>query len=152
MPDSIAPNLPYCYSRRVQWGDADPALMAYTVRFLDFAMDAVDSWFRDVVGFDWYRMNTEHGMAAPAVHVSMDFREPLRPGDLLTLAVYVDHIGRSSLGLRFEGWLEGGTPVYAGKLVHTFVDRQSMRSTPIPALFREPIERYAEACDARIEK
>jgi acyl-CoA thioesterase FadM len=152
VPDPAAPGLPYCYSRRIQWGDADPALMAYTVRFLDFAMDAVDSWFRDVVGADWYRMNTEHGVGAPAVHVEMDFREPLRPGDLLTLAVHVEHIGRSSLGLRFEGRVGGGTPVYAGKLVHAFMDRQSMRSTPIPALFREPIERYAEACNAGLNQ
>jgi len=36
--------------------------------------------------------------------------------------------------------------------VHVFMDRQSMRSTPIPTLFREPIERYAEACKTSIDK
>ena len=50
--EPAASSLPYRYTRRIQWGDADPALMAYTSRFLDFAMDAADSWFRDVVGTD----------------------------------------------------------------------------------------------------
>jgi len=152
VPDNTAQVVPYRYSRRIQWGDADPALMAYTVRFLDFAMDAVDSWFRDVVGCDWYQMNTEQGVGAPAVHVSMDFREPLRPGDTLTLTVYVEHIGRSSLGLRFAGQVGDGTPVYAGQLVHAFMDHKTQRSTAIPVLFREPIERYAELCKASTDK
>ena len=147
MTDPLASNVPYRYTRRVQWGDADPALMAYTVRFLDFAMDAVDSWFRDVVGADWYRLNTEHGVGAPAVHVDLDFTAPLRPGDTLALTVLVVDVGRSSLALGVEGRVDGRA-IYTGKLVHVFMDRETMRSTPIPALFREPIERYAEACKA----
>ncbi len=138
--------VPYTYTRRIQWGDADPALMAYTARFLDFAMDAVDSWFRDVVGVDWYRLNTEHGFGSPAVHVDMDFSTPLRPGDTLQLSLYVERVGNASLSLRFEGRLDSGEPVYAGNLVHVFVDRKSLRSVPMPALVREPIERYARAC------
>ena len=151
MTDPAAPAAPYCYPRRIQWGDADPALMAYTVRFLDFAMDAADSWFRDVVGTDWYRLNTEHGLGAPAVHVDMDFGAPLRPGDVLELTILVEHLGTSSLALRFEGRV-GGQSIYAGKLVHAFMDRETMRSTPIPALFREPIERYAAACQASSDR
>lgn len=151
MTERPAGNVPYRYTRRIQWGDADPALMAYTVRFLDFAMDAVDSWFRDVVGVDWYRLNTEHGIGAPAVHVEMDFAAPLRPGDTLDVTIAVERVGRTSLGLRFEGRVDGG-PVYAGALVHAFMDRRTMRATPIPALFREPIERYAEACKASDSK
>ncbi len=138
--------LPYVYRRRVQWGDADPALIAYTARFLDFAMDAVDSWFRDVVGVDWYAMNTRLGVGSPVVHLDLDFAAPLRPGDELWLAVTVARIGRSSLHLSLSGTLAGARPVYSGTLVLAFVDRESVRSIAVPPLIREPIERYARDC------
>lgn len=53
---------PYVYRRRVRWGDSDAARIAYTVRFFDYAMEAIEGWFDDVLGSDWYISNTQHGL------------------------------------------------------------------------------------------
>ena len=133
----------YVYRRRVQWGDADPAEMAYTVRFLDFAMDAIDSWYRDEIGCDWFTLNVERQFGSPAVHLELDFKAPLRPGDEIEIRVFVEKVGTSSVTLRFDGRFTDGRPVYEGCIVNVFVDRESLRSAPIPSDMKARIEAYA---------
>jgi acyl-CoA thioesterase FadM len=38
---------PFIHRRRVKWGESDPARIAYTARFLDFAMDAIEAFLQD---------------------------------------------------------------------------------------------------------
>lgn len=93
---------PYVYRRRVRWGDSDAARIAYTVRFFDYAMEAIEGWFDDVLGSDWYISNTQHGLGSPFVHVEMDIQAPLRPREMVNVKVLVADTGRSTIRFRVE--------------------------------------------------
>ena len=60
------------HRRRVLRGETDAARIAYTARFLDFAMEATEAWFRDRLGAGWYELNFDHGIGTPFVHASLD--------------------------------------------------------------------------------
>ncbi len=89
--------VPYVQRRIVQWGECDPAGIVYTPRFLDFVLEAMEGWQRQVLGVDWTKLNSELAMGMPVVHAELDFHSPLRGGDELDLEVTVARLGRSSI-------------------------------------------------------
>lgn len=140
--DAAVPLAPFVHVRRISWADTDAARIAYTARFLDFAMEAIEAWWRDRVGIDWYEMTVDRGFGTPFVHVSLDFRSPVTPRDTLATTVRLARLGGSSLRFAVEG-RAGDRLVYEGTLVCAFVDIAAMRPITAPAELRAALEREA---------
>jgi acyl-CoA thioesterase FadM len=135
---------PFVHRRRILWGETDAARIAYTARFLDFAMEATEAWFRERLGAGWYELNLDHGVGTPFVHASLDFRSPLTPRDELETTVLLTRVGGSSLRFAATGRADGGRRlVYEGTLVCAFVDPAAMRPIRAPEVFRPALEREA---------
>lgn len=137
---------PYIHRRRVRWGDADPANIAYTVRFFDYAMEAIEGWFDDVLDSDWYIANTEHGMGSPFVHIEMDIRAPLRPREMVNVAVLVGDPGRSSIRFRVEARKDDDTLVFEGVFVCSVIKAGAMHAIEMPDHYRRRIDEYRRRC------
>ncbi|MDH3966294.1 MAG: acyl-CoA thioesterase, partial [Rhodospirillales bacterium] len=60
-------------TRRVKWGDCDPAGIIYTPRVLDYAMETLEAWNREVLGVPWMKLNWEMSMGWPTVRAELDF-------------------------------------------------------------------------------
>ena len=134
----------FVHTRRVTWGETDAARIAYTARFLDFAMEATEAWFRERLGLGWYEMNVDHGIGTPFVHARLDFRSPVTPRDTLSSTVRLVRLGGSSLRFALAGRADGGERlVYEATLVCAFVDPAAMRPIPAPEQFRSALEREA---------
>jgi len=137
MPDP--PAALFVHRRKIIWADSDPARIAYTGRFPNFALEAIEAWCADRLGLDWFRMHQTLGGGTPFVHMSMDFRASLRPGDELLTSVALRRAGRSSLEFSVIGRLADGTLSFEGKFVCAFVDDATHRSAPIPEQFRAAV-------------
>lgn len=143
---------PLVYRRRVRWGEGDPAHIVYTVRFLDFAMEAIEEWFRQVLDIDWYRLNLDRGMGSPAVHVELDFEAPVKPGDLLEIPVLVRRLGDSSITFELPARIQGGGDRFRAVVVHALIDNGSMRAIAIPPEYRVRIEGYVARTEESDER
>ncbi|MDH3689055.1 MAG: hypothetical protein OEU36_06190 [Gammaproteobacteria bacterium] len=139
---------PYSVRRMVQWSDSDAARIAYTGRYFDFALEAIDGWNREVLGYDWYKLNTHLEMGAPMVRVEMDFTAVLVPGDWVTTTVRVGNLGRSTIHFEVEGVRDDGVSSFAAKLISSMIDPSKTKSIAIPEDFRERINAYRAACAA----
>lgn len=140
------PPIPFVHRRVVNWGDTDAARIVYTGRFLDFALEAIEDWFRTVVGYGWYEMNVDLGVGTPFVKADIDFKAPLTPRDELRTTVLVERAGRSSMTFNVEGEREDGVRSFTGRLVCCAVATGEMKPVEIPADWRERIDRYVAAC------
>jgi len=138
MPDT---DTLFVHHRRVIWADSDPAGIAYTGRFPHFALEAIEAWCAARLGRDWYSMHRTLGGGTPFVHLEMDFRSSLRPGDALATTVALRRAGRSSMEFFVVGRLADGTVSFEGKFVCVFVDDATHRSMPVPDVFAEAIAR-----------
>jgi 4-hydroxybenzoyl-CoA thioesterase len=132
---------PFVHARRIRWGEADPARIAYTARFLDFAMDAIEAFFTDRLGASFYEFNLDHGCGSPFVRVELDFRSPVTPRDTLETEVRIAKLGGSSVTFIVTGRV-GDRLCYEGRLVCAFADTTGvkMRPIPIPPPFRVKLE------------
>ena len=114
----------------------------FTGRFPNFALDAIEGWFRDRLGTDWFRLNTEERTGTPFVHLSLDMESPLTPPDVLLTTVLLARAGRSSLEFRVVGREEAASRVsFRGRMVCVFTDHAIGRSIPIPERYRAAVER-----------
>lgn len=116
--------MPFIHQRIIAFGDTDAAGIVYTPRFSHFCMEAAEVWFREIIDYDWYRINIELGLGTPVVHMEVDFLGPLIAGDQLSTRVAVKSLGRTSIALGFEG-LKGPLqqPVFSGLFIFCCTDR-----------------------------
>jgi 4-hydroxybenzoyl-CoA thioesterase len=137
---------PFTFERTVRWGDCDPAGIIYTPRVLDLVLEALEAWYRDVVGVSWIKLNFEMGMGVPTVRLETDFIRAPKPDQVLRLEVRVERLGRSSLTCVVTAVDAEGLHYFRAVLVGCFVARPDFTSTEIPSEFRERIAAYQAAC------
>lgn len=141
-------SVPYVHKRVPLWSETDAAQIVYTVRFVDYAMEAIEGWFRHVMQLDWYRMNTELDMGTPFVKMSMDIKTPLTPNDELDMCVLVEKMGRSSLTFNVVGKRNGEETSFESRFVCSMVRKSTMRSISIPEELRQDVNNYIAQCAA----
>lgn len=138
---------PYVHRRIINWSDTDAAQIVYTVRFLDYVMEAVEGWWRNVVGTSWYEMNVDRNIGTPVVNVNFDFTAPLTPRHVLELTVLVARAGRASITFNIFGDRDDGVRSFTAQLTACAVDNRAHESIEIPPEWRERIEDYMARCE-----
>lgn len=145
-PTDTAP-APYVHHRIINWSDTDAAEIVYTVRFLDYVMEALEGWWRNVVGTDWFEMNVDRHIGMPVVNINVDFNAPLTPRHRLRLTVLVERAGRASVTFNILGDRDDGIRSFEAKLTACAVDNREQKSIGIPPEWRERIEDYLARCE-----
>lgn len=141
-------SVPYIHRRIPLWSETDAAQIVYTVRFVDYAMEAIEGWFRNVMKLDWFRMNTELDMGTPFVKIDMDIKTPLVPYDELETCVLVEKMGRSSLTFNVIGRRNGEETSFESRFICSMVRKSTMQSIAIPDEQRENVNNYIKECAA----
>lgn len=144
--ETVRARAPYVLRRRVKWGEVDYARIVYTARFADYAMEAVEFWFRDTVGHAWSDNLARFGFGAPAGGLSLEFLYPLYPDDVLDTEVRLARIGRSSYTLAVTGRNGAGTRCFTGTVRFVTIDPEGWAAIPIPEVLRTALEAYRAAC------
>ena len=126
----------------VRFGDLDAAGIAYYPRLVNFLHEAFEDFFRGHVGRTYPEVFAE-GLASPTVKLEMEFLSPVHYGDHVDVAVTVEHVGRTSARIRYEGSVKG-TPVFRARNTVVMVDLATFRSIPVPEWLRSRLEAARE--------
>lgn len=145
------PQIPYTVRRIVKWGECDPAGIVYTPRFLDWVIEAAESFFAEAVGVDWFQLNQTYGLGSPSVSTKIDFRKPIQYGQPFTIEVLVRKLTRSTITYVMRGRDEPGDLCFEAELVSCIIDHKRMKSVTIPDHIRQPILDYQAATAAIVE-
>ena len=88
-------------TRKVEWGDCDPAGIIFYPRYYHF-MDGAFQDFAASLGFSQRSLREEHGLiGTPLVDTGCRFLSPLTHGDAAVIDVTVEHVGASSFRLAY---------------------------------------------------
>ncbi|MBC8268525.1 MAG: acyl-CoA thioesterase [Rhodospirillaceae bacterium] len=136
---------PLRLTRTVRWGDCDPAGIIYTPRVLDYAMETLETWNREILGVPWIKLNRELSMGFPTVRVEMDFISAPAVDDEVVLELKVEKLGHSSLTSIVTGHDGSGTIYFHVKVISCLVSVPAYKSTEIPDQFRQRILAYQDA-------
>lgn len=148
--DGMRARVPVTVRRRVHWGDTDSAQIGYTSALVDFSVEATQYWWEAVLDQNWWRMSEALDLNTPMVGMNFDFIGPVRAGDRVDLAIFVEKLGRASLTLRVEArHVERDEAVFTATLSSALISRATMRATPYPDVWRARIEGYTRECELR---
>ena len=135
----------YSVSRRIRFGDSDPAGIVFYVAFFRMFNDLFEGWIGDRLGIDFAREFFDEGRMFPLVHCEVDFRKARRMGDNLDLALILTALGRSSIRYVIVGSDEG-EEILRGEFVTCVASKEMGRSIPIPGYLRAPMTDYLALC------
>jgi 4-hydroxybenzoyl-CoA thioesterase len=119
----------------VRFGDLDGAGIAYYPNLVNFLHEAFEDFFVGHVGRPYPEVH-KSGIAFPTVKVEMEFFSPVHYGVHVDIDVTVEHVGRSSVRMLYEGSVTGKL-VFRGRNTAVLVDLASFEPTPLPDWLRE---------------
>lgn len=131
--------------RPIRFSHTDPAGIVYFPVYFDMFNGVVEDWFTHGLGINYASLILDRRIGLPIVHAECDFLIPSRMGETLTLGVLIERIGRSSIGIRITGEIDGQVRL-SGQLTVVATALDTFGSIPLPGDLRTTLEAYRAAC------
>lgn len=132
----------FVYERPVRFEDVDAARIVFFARFLNYAHEAMEALLGGLEG-GYVRLVNVRRIGMPAVHVSCDFRSPLRFGDVARIETRATRIGNKSVTYRYDFSRKAdGVDVATVEHVCAVTDLDAMRAVAIPDDIRALLEKH----------
>ena len=128
-------------TQEITFRQCDPAGIVFYPRYFEMMNDAIERFFRDIVGWPYRQMHGTDRRGVPAVSANMEFVMPARLGDLLDWQLSIDRLGRSSATFRLVACLDK-TAVVSGSTTIVHTDLERMKSLPWAADVRSVLADY----------
>ena len=148
----IVSTAPVVVRRYVKWGDSDAAGVVYTPRFLHFAVEAAEVWFKHLTGKHWLHFSQPRGIELPPITAHLDFHHALWPDDRLDLTVLVTHVGRSSHTVVVKGHNQDGVHCFDSEVTYVAIDPKIRKSVPMPEELADALRDYQAVCGSTAGK
>jgi 4-hydroxybenzoyl-CoA thioesterase len=130
------------YQRAVRFEEVDAAGIAFFARFFNWCHEAMERFF-DGVPDGYVGLIMKRRIGFPAVHLTADWRAPLRYGDVALIETSVTNIGTTSVTFRYV-LTRMHDNVHAATIEHVTVatDLDTMTKRPLPADCRALLEEH----------
>jgi acyl-CoA thioesterase FadM len=140
----------FTVQRRVPFGDTDAAGSLFFSHAVRYCLEALEEWFIDRLGTDWFHLHADRQIGSPFVHAEFDFLGPATPRESLKLTVAITAVGRSSAEFMVSAAaVPSGQKCWVGRFKCVFISAATKRSIPIPDEFRGQFERDAALAEQR---
>ena len=127
----------------VRFQHCDPAGIVFYPRYFEMINQVVEDWFAEALGLDFQTLHKGHGCGVPTVCIESDFKRPSRLGEVLTFALTVAALGKSSFTLGLAASC-GCEERLRAKAVLTYVTLENLAPVPIPDELRSAMERFGD--------
>ena len=124
-------------------GQCDPAGIVYTPQFFDVFNRAIEAWFCDVLGIDYYEILGPRRIGLGYVTAAAEFFLPCRMGDRIEIFPRVTRVGTTSYALTLHAML-GDQEALRGQFVTVTTCLETHRPIEIPQDIRQALVAYRE--------
>jgi acyl-CoA thioesterase FadM len=139
---TTSPSGVFTVTRRVAFGDTDVAGSLFFSNVTRYCMEALEEWFVDRLGTDWFHLNVYRAIGTPFVRAEFEFLSAATPRESLELQVAVTGVGRSSVDFAVTAHaVPSGRGCWLARFKCVFVDVDTKRAAPIPDEYRATLER-----------
>ena len=130
------------YERPVRFEEVDAAGIAFFARFFNWCHEAMERFFDGVPG-GYVDLITKRRVGFPAVHLTADWKAPLRYGDVASIETTIVKVGTTSATLRYVlTRVSDGVHVATIEHVTVATDLDTMTKRPIPDDCRAHLEAH----------
>jgi 1,4-dihydroxy-2-naphthoyl-CoA hydrolase len=122
----------YRFRYTIRMADTDAAGVLFFAAQFRIAHEAFEA-FLESVGISLRGILAGGEYALPIVHAESDYQAPLRVGDVVTVELRADRVGRTSFRLRYRFRKPRGLEVGSSSTTHVAVSPATGRPRPLPA-------------------
>jgi acyl-CoA thioester hydrolase len=131
---------PFVHQLRVRYHECDAQGIVFNAHhFAYFDITLTELWREAFGSYDAVR--DDFGSDVVVADAQASFRGSPRFDDLLDIEMRIEKLGNSSMVATFEEKRDGEVLV-SGRMVHVFVDPETMQKQPIPDAVRERLSPY----------
>lgn len=127
----------------VRFSHCDPAGIVFYPQYFIMFNGLVEDWFNQGLGLDYARYITEHRLGFPTVSINCEFVAPSKIGEVITLALRLEKLGRSSATLAIDCTYQGERRLSC-KNVLVAMDLDQQKAVPIPDDLRTLLAAFQE--------
>jgi 4-hydroxybenzoyl-CoA thioesterase len=125
----------FATSVQVRFADVDPAGIVFYPRYFEMLNAVVEDWFAQDLGMSFKQLHLVDHIGVPTVKLEVTFLSPSELGDILTITITPDQVGRSSC--TFNALFSGdGRDRLRLEVVLVCMDMATQRSRPWPESVR----------------
>jgi 4-hydroxybenzoyl-CoA thioesterase len=121
---------PFVFERPVRFADVDVARIVFFARYLEYCHDAIEALFAPLDG-GYPGLTVGRDVGVPSVHLEVDFRAPLRYGDVARIELWIERLGTTSITLRHE-LFRARDGVHCASVRQVVVTSTLSTVTPVP--------------------
>ncbi|TAK78060.1 MAG: acyl-CoA thioesterase [Aquabacterium sp.] len=130
----------FSITRRILFGDCDPAGAVYTPRIAHFVVEASLAFQSHILGAAAPRSLFALGILPPARNLAIDFLAPLDYDEEIAIGVAVSSIGRTSFTCRIEAVKPDGETAFRASFTQVCVDATTRRPQAVPPALRAALQ------------
>ncbi|PWB40533.1 MAG: acyl-CoA thioesterase [Rhodocyclales bacterium] len=86
----------------VRFSHCDPAGIVFYPQYFIMFNGLVEDWFNQGLGVNYARYITEHRLGFPIVRLECDFVAPSKIGEVITLGLKLERLGKSSMEIAVD--------------------------------------------------
>ncbi len=127
----------------VRFSHCDPAGIVFYPQYFIMFNGLVEDWFNQGLGVNYARTITEHRLGFPIVKLECDFIVPSKIGEIITLALKLERLGRSSMEITVVCSYKQEERLRA-RFVLVTMNLDTQRAQPIPDDLRALMQAFQE--------
>jgi 4-hydroxybenzoyl-CoA thioesterase len=119
----------------VRFSHCDPAGIVFYPQYFIMFNGLVEDWFNQGLGVNYARYITEHRLGFPIVKLECDFVAPSKIGEVITLGLKLETLGKSSMQIAVDCAYKSEARLRA-RFVLVAMDLNRQRAQPVPEQLR----------------
>ena len=131
--------MPFVTTRKILFGDCDPAGIVYTPRISYFVIEAIHEFLSHQLGGEGLRKVFDMGVMPPARALSIEFLAPMAWDDLIHVHVSSGPLGRTSFSFAVEGVGASGEACFRASMTQVCVCPESKQPVELPEALRRAL-------------
>ena len=127
----------------VRFSHCDPAGIVFYPQYFIMFNGLVEDWFNQGLGLNYAHYITGHRLGFPIVKLECDFVAPSKIGEIITLGLRLEKLGRSSMAIAVDCRYRNEERLRA-RFVLVAMDLERQRAQPIPDDLRELMQAFEQ--------
>jgi 4-hydroxybenzoyl-CoA thioesterase len=127
----------------VRFSHCDPAGIIFYPHYFVMFNGLIEDWFNHALTIDYANFITTRRLGLPMVNIACDFIKPSKIGEIITLTLKIERIGKSSLKLNVNAMYKDEVRSSA-HLTVCVNSLETGRAVPIPDDLRRRLEDFSE--------
>lgn len=132
----------FIYKTQIRLHDTDAAGIIFFANQFKIVHDAYELLL-EKFGFGFPQMLKGGKYFLPIVHAASDYKSPLYAGDKITVAIKVDHIGKTSFSFKYTIHNAKNKLVGTAKTVHVTINPKTKAKVTLPPRLRKSLEAFS---------